>query len=473
MPTDLPPILILMPDQFRADCLGCAEHPVIRTPNLDRLASEGTRFSHACTNSPLCMPARASFVSGTYVHNHGMWHNAGELPANDETFFHHLQAAGYHTAYVGKSHFYEHGGLHMREREPYMHARGLDDVHETTGPWATVNTDSYMTDDWATKGLLKAFRDDYQKRRETGPCAVWPSPLPTEDFMDSYIGRAGVEWIDAYVGDKPPCLFVGFGGPHEPWDAPGEYAEMYGPADTPPPIPLADPGEWVPEKARERMLNRRIAGMTEENIRGIRANYYGKITLIDHWIGQLIEAFERKGWWDDAIVVFWSDHGEMAGDFGWLHKSNFHESALRIPLIVRWPGVASAGAVSEALVETIDVFPTLLEAAGRDPSKRAFGRSLTPLLTGETTQLHDAVFSEVNQITMLRTETHKYALDSEGDGFMLYDLVQDPDERANLIGHPDHADLEAELRERVLQWLMRAQCRQRWQTSESILGPPP
>jgi arylsulfatase A-like enzyme len=354
-----------------------------------------------------------------------------------------------------------------------MHARGLDDVHETTGPWATVNTDSYMTDDWATKGLLKAFRDDYQKRRETGPCAVWPSPLPTEDFMDSYIGRAGVEWIDAYVGDKPPCLFVGFGGPHEPWDAPGEYAEMYGPADTPPPIPLADPAEWVPEKARERMVNRRIAGMTEEDIRRIRANYYGKITLIDHWIGQLIEAFDRKGWWDDAIVVFWSDHGEMAGDFGWLHKSNFHESALRIPLIVRWPGVAPAGPVSEALVQTIDVFPTLLEAAGRDPSKRAFGRSLTPLLTGETTQLHDAVFSEVNQITMLRTETHKYALDSEGDGFMLYDLVQDPDERANLIGHPDHADLEAELRERVLQWLMRAQCRQRWQTSESILGPPP
>ena len=470
MPSQLPPILILMPDQMRADCLGRAGHPVIRTPNLDRLASEGTRFSHACTNSPLCMPARASFVSGTYPHNHGMWNNAGALPSNDETFFHHLQAAGYHTAYVGKSHFYEHGGFHMRDREPYMHARGLDDVHETTGPWATVTTDSYMTDDWAEKGLLKAFRDDYEKRRETGPCAVWPSPLPTGDFMDSYIGRTAAQWVDGYAGDKPPCLFVGFGGPHEPWDAPGEYAEMYDPAQMPPAIPLADPAEWVPDKARERIVNRRIAGMAEEDIRRIRGNYYGKISLIDHWVGEIIAAFERKGWWDNAIVAFWSDHGEMAGDFGWLHKSNFHESALRVPLMVRWPGVARAGAVSEALTQTIDVFPTLLEAAGRDPSRRAFGRSLTPLLRDETTEHREAVFSEVNHITMIRTEHHKYALDSEGDGFMLYDLAADPEERNNLIGHPDCAELERELRERILCWLASTQCRQRWATSEDILG---
>jgi choline-sulfatase len=457
--SQLPPILILMPDQLRADCLSAAGHPQVRTPNIDRIAAEGMLFSRACTSSPLCMPARASFVSGLYPHNHGMWRNHGELPASDETFFHHLQAAGYHTCHIGKSHYYGHGGFHLREREPYMHARGLDDVHETTGPWATVTTDSYMTDHWAAKGLLQAFRDDYARRRERGPCSVWPSPLPTEEHLDSYVGRQAVRWIDAYAGDRPPCLFVGFGGPHEPWDAPGEYATMYEPSDTPAAIPATDPPEWVPDRAKQRMLRRRVDGMGDDDIRRVRASYYGKISLIDRWVGEICAAFERRGWWDEAVVLFWSDHGEMAGDFGWLHKSNFHESALRIPWIIRWPGVAQPGSTSEALVETIDAFPTLLEIAGCEPSARALGCSLASILRGEEAAVRDAVLSEVDGITMLRTEHLKYALDAGGEGFMLYDLANDPQERLNLIGHPDYAGLEAEMRERVLCRLVGTQVR--------------
>ena len=123
MPNPHPPILILMPDQLRADTMACAGHPLIRTPNMDRLASEGVRFSNAHTVSPICMPARASFINGLYAHNHHMWTNRGEMPRDDETFFHHLQAAGYFTAHVGKSHYYVHGDFHMRDREDIcMHA---------------------------------------------------------------------------------------------------------------------------------------------------------------------------------------------------------------------------------------------------------------------------------------------------------------------------------------------------------------
>ena len=130
---DAPHILILMTDQQRADCLGCAGHPLLQTPNMDRIAAGGVRFENAITTSPICMPARASFVSGLYCHNHGMWTNRGQLPAADETFFHHLQNAGYHTAYVGKSHYYgPHPGEHLRDYEGYMHARGIDHVHETS-----------------------------------------------------------------------------------------------------------------------------------------------------------------------------------------------------------------------------------------------------------------------------------------------------------------------------------------------------
>ncbi len=460
MSHQLPHILILMPDQQRADCLGAAGHPVIQTPNMDRLAREGMRFARACTVSPLCMPARASFVSGTYPHNHGMWNNAGELPARDETFFHHLQAAGYHTSYVGKSHFYEHRRIHMREREDYMHARGLDEVHETTGPWATCGTDSYMTDEWQAKGLLQKFRDDYARRRETGPCAVWPSPLPVEDHLDSYIGRQAVRWIEQYQGDKPVCLFVGFGGPHEPWDAPGDYATMYDPADMPPAIPATEPLVGIGKRAADMTTRGRIAGMSAEDIARLRANYYGKISLLDHWFGRILDAFEQRGWLDDTFVVFWSDHGEMLGDHGRLHKSVFYESALRVPLILRWPGRIPADQTSQALVENIDVFPTLLEAIGADPSPRCLGRSLWPVLRGEASAHREAVLSEVGNKTMILTERHKYALDSSGEGYLLFDLERDPREQVNWAGHPDVEWIESRLRDQLLVRLAQTQCRQ-------------
>jgi len=204
-----------MPDQMRADCLGAAGNPVIQTPTLDRLCSEGVLFTNAFTVSPLCMPARASFVSGLYPHNHHMWANAGRLPAGDETFFHHLQKAGYYTAHVGKSHYYPQlSGEHLSAYEPYMHARGLDYVHETTGPWATSRTDSYMTDHWQQLGLLNAFREDYEKRRKARPFAVWPSPLPTEEFADSYVGRHAVRFIDTYepTTARSPCAFSSVSG---------------------------------------------------------------------------------------------------------------------------------------------------------------------------------------------------------------------------------------------------------------------
>ncbi|MFQ5808948.1 MAG: sulfatase, partial [Armatimonadota bacterium] len=170
--------------------------------------------------------------------------------------------------------------------------------------------------------------------------------------------------------------------------------------------------------------------------------------------------FEQRGWLDHTLVVFWSDHGDMAGDHGRLSKSVFYYGSERIPLIVRWPGQIPAGRTSEALVENIDVFPTLLEAVGAEPSTRALGRSLWPVLRGETEQHREAVFSEVNDTTMIRTAQFKYAMDAEGDGFMLHDLAADPEERTNLIGRPDSVEIERELRDQMLRWLAATQCRQ-------------
>ncbi|HUT34995.1 MAG TPA: sulfatase-like hydrolase/transferase [Planctomycetota bacterium] len=456
-----PNILILMPDQQRADCMGCAGHPQIRTPHMDRLTAEGMRFTHACTVSPLCMPARASFLSGLYVHNHDMWTNAGELFPEEESLFRRLGQHGYYTAHIGKSHYYEHGGFHLRVREPYMHARGFDAVHETTGPWATCRTDSYMTDLWRERGFLKAFRDDYEKRRRHPGIAVWPSPLPVELFLDSYIGAQAVRFLDEYERDEPFALFVGFGGPHEPWDAPGEYATMYDPGATPPRIEPCEPGPWVPEAAAAWQRSGRPAAMTEDDVRRLRANYYGKISLVDRWFGEILAACERKGALDDLLVAHWSDHGEMAGDHGLLHKSRFLESALRVPLTLRWPGRVPAGQTSAALAETVDLMPTILEAVGAEAPGSCLGKSLWPVVGDPAARVRDAAFSEIahhgRRNVMVRTERHKYAVHEDGAGYLLYDLAEDPQERRNLIGHPAARGVEAALRERLLRFLCESQ----------------
>ena len=465
MSAEKPHVLILMTDQQRADCMSGAGHAQLETPHMDRLAAEGTHFTHACTVSPLCMPARASFLCGRYVHNHDMWGNAGELAPQDESLFRRLRHAGYRTAHIGKSHYYPQGGLHMRDREPYLHARGFDDVHETTGPWATRNTDSYMTDHWNDLGLLKTFRDDYEDRRrlghERGVPVVRPSPLPVEEFMDSYIGRQAVRFIEGYDRDEPFALFVGFGGPHEPWDPPGEYADMFDPADTPPPIDPAEPGDWVPPHAADWQRLRWGEALTADLIRRIRAAYYGKIALIDRWFGEILSACERKRVLDELLVVFWSDHGEMLGDHRMLHKSRFYESALRVPLVVRRPGGEGGGRRSAALAQTVDILPTVLEAVGLETPTGCMGKSLVPLLEDPSTTLREAAFSEVSshgrRIVMARTDRHKYVADEHGRGLLLFDIERDPDERNNLVGHPDAKGVEAEMRERLLGFYLKSQ----------------
>ncbi len=459
---DKPHILILMTDQQRADCLSCAGHPQIRTPSLDSIAAKGVRFAQATTVSPVCMPARASFINALYPHNHGMWRNRGQMPPEDDTFFHHLQGSGYLTAHIGKSHYYGHGQGHMKDYEWYMHARGLEYVHEVTGPLATQNTRSYMTDYLQEHGLYEAFKEDYAERgvkRMENPFLVRPSPLPVNSYLDSYVGRQAVSFIDGYGDDRPMCLFVGFPGPHEPWDAPGEYATMYDERRTPDPIPWPEHNRSLPESIRAMDDFQPRNGSTPENIRRIRANYYGKISLIDHWIGRILEACGEKGMLENMMIVLWSDHGEMLGDHRRVFKSTFHESSMRVPLIMSWPGRFSEGATSNALVEIIDVYPTLLEALGLEPPGRCLGRSLIPVLTDPARDFRDAQLSEISHADgrriCVRTSRHKYAVRQNGDGYMLYDISDDPDEQYNMIG--EEPDIEHDLREILLRRLVAAQ----------------
>jgi len=459
-----PNILILMPDQQRGDCLSCAGHPAVKTPNLDRLAAEGIRFARAYTSCPICMPARSSFLSGLYCHNHGQWGNVAHFNPDLDTYLHHVKEVGYHTCHIGKSHLYAHRkGLHLQEMRPFMRQLGWDEVLETTGPWATVTTDSIMTDHWREIGCLDTFRNDYEARRQTGPtAATWPSPMPKGEALDDFVGRTAVRYISDYDGEEPLLLFVGFGGPHEPWDPPVEWAEEYDPAAMDEMKPVTEPGLWVPAAAAEhqRELQNHSLGITPEINGRIRALYYAKISHVDWWIGQILDAFEQRGLLDDTTVIFWSDHGEMLCDKGRLFKSVFYEEAVHVPLILRPARYDRPGTVCESLVSLIDVFPTILEVAGCESRAQMFGKSLTPLLSNPNDRLRDAVFSEYAKRTMLRDERYKMVVDNGGTVLKLYDLQEDPDEAMNLVGRDDAGPVTARLRDRLLEWYLGTQLKQ-------------
>jgi choline-sulfatase len=488
---DRPNVLVLMSDQHRPQALGCAGNDAVHTPNFDRLAERGVTFEEAYTTSPLCGPARKSFISGVYPHNTHMIQNGGWLPADDETVFQRLQEAGYYTGHVGKGHWGPGIEDHYDENEAYMYQRGFDYVCESagTGPGTALDDRSFVSDEWARKGLLETFQEDLLRRREES--GFWPSPLSVENHFDGVVSRRAIDFLDGYDRSEPFALFVGWGGPHDPLDPPEAMVETYDGADIPDAVEPAEPGDWVPGRAVEFMENEGIAGPTQdewpaeavekanggylpttvhpggqwrpemrsEEVETLRRYYYAKVSLLDHWLGEILDTLEARGELENTLVVYTSDHGEMAGDHGLLAKKSFFDASVRIPFIVSWPAEFETGGRTDALTEIIDIGPTVLDAATGSRDLRTFGESLVPVLgnpDGETTD-RDAAFSIVrghtdNHKAMVVTHEYKYAVDNEGAGYMLFDREADPDERENLLGHPDYADVERELQGRLLQF---------------------
>ncbi len=461
MPARRPNLLILMPDQMRADCLSVAGHPTVRTPHLDRLAAEGVRFERCYTASPICMPARSTFASGLFCHHHGQWRNYGQLPADTPTYMKTLRAAGYRTAHIGKSHLYEHTpGRHLNEHRPYLQQLGFDDILEATGPHATLHTNSIMTDDWQQKGLLETFREDYRRRGRINSLeATWPSPLPEGETLDDFVGRTAEAYLADYDRPEPFCTFVGFGGPHEPWDPPVSWAERYATAETPAPLPRPTGTADLPPAARAyeaEICNREL---TPAQAQAIQRLYYAKIAHIDDWIGRILATLKRTGRLADTFILFWSDHGERLADRGGLFKQVFYDESARVPLILRRPDGVGAGQVAQTLCGTADLPATLCAAGGVAPV--GWGRSLLPATENAAASVHDAVFSQVDhahcRATMIRTETHKLVIESSGQPLQMFDLANDPQELVNLAGRADQAAPEAALRARLLQWRLQTE----------------
>ncbi len=458
-----PNIVFILADQHRADTLGCAGHPVARTPHLDRVASEGVIFDSCCTNSPLCMPARASLMTGQHVREHGVWNNSLAADPSGPSHVRAIRDCGYRTALVGKTHLYMHrpGSRHTRDYIPVLQEWGFEDTHETHGLIQSIFNDSPYTEHLAEKGLL-----DVHRRHMLGYTIPWlkgqarpwedkPSPLPEEDLLDSYIGRKAAEWIRDYNNPaKPFYLQVLFLGPHDPYDSPETYRRLYRSEDMPlgitdrPVAPIPPYVRWVLD------FSRGIQDMTAAQMKTMRALYYAKASFIDAQVGRIVQALEQKGMLDNTWIVFSSDHGDMLGDHHLTQKVVFYEGALRIPLIVRPPGGIEKRRCA-ALCDLIDLSATLIQIAGGDPLPGSDGHSLLPeiLKVGKTPPGpggKEAIVSEVVGYSMVRDERFKVAVAADSlDPVEMFDLANDPYERRNVVAEPSYASIRNQCIERL------------------------
>lgn len=447
-----PNILVLCTDQQRFDALGCYGNAAIQTPALDALAGEGALFERCYVQSPVCAPSRATFFTGLYPHNHGLWANGVALPPHHTFFTRLLADAGYDTGLIGKLHL---AACEQGRTEP----RGDDGL--ATFEWAH-DPEPGSPENAYHRWLRERHPDLHRRaldaaRSRSGGGSPFKT-LPAEGHYSRWVSERTIEFLGRdRPADRPFFLMANFFDPHHAFAAPQEYVDRYRGLEIPPPV--AAPGELEGKPAMQREASREsYAGFARgfqsydrAEIGEIRRAYYAMVSLIDDEVGRILRSLDRLGLRDDTLVVFTSDHGEMLGDHQLLLKGPMmYEPAVRVPLMLRWPGVVPAGVRREELVQWIDLPSTLLGAGGVPAPAQLQGSDLLPLATGSGGWARDWALCEYRNSghpydppvhsTMLRHGRHKLvAWHGRGGGGPegeLYDLEADPDELINLWSDP-------------------------------------
>ncbi|MEE2658246.1 MAG: sulfatase-like hydrolase/transferase [Candidatus Latescibacterota bacterium] len=449
-----PNLLFIMDDQHRHDWLGCATDGArhVRTPHIDALAARGTRFTQTITSAPLCAPSRIGLASGCEPPRFGVLSNDAYLPLSPQTtpYYARLRDSGYRVGCVGKLDLAKPDGYNGRDGDlPRTFSWGFTHPVECEGKMhagSSITPIGPYTNWLAQCGLLKAFHRDYAVRRGDSIRQCHDSVLPTEAFEDCYIGRRSARWIDDISDDAPWHLSVSFVGPHDPFDPPEEYSRRWRKIS----MPDAISGDCEDAKCKPNWIRQRDLGLSAAEVEVTRRQYSAAVECIDDQVGLILDAVERRGMMDDTVIVFSSDHGEMLGDHGLYAKACAYEASLRIPLILAGPGLP-AGAVSDALVELIDLNPTLCELAGLPEQKGIDARSFLPVLRGEEREHREVQAAALAGFRCVRTREWKW-IDNGREGNELYHLQSDPEEVHNVVG--DHlgavTELTAKLRKHYL-----------------------
>ncbi|MDE0304008.1 MAG: sulfatase-like hydrolase/transferase [Albidovulum sp.] len=433
-----PNILLLMPDQLRADFLGCYGAAFARTPNLDRLAASGRQYKNAISPHPLCVPARAALLTGhnavsTGVLANGSWLRPDHAACGMPTIAEILADNGYLTAAFGKMHFMPwdiaEGFRIRRIAEDKRHVYIEDDYHDYLASVGFAKSRGPGEEGYA-ENLMASF-----------------DALPPELQVDSWVADETVRFIRRHGGRGEPFFaMVGFPGPHDPYNPPKAWTEDWDPSS----MPESHPPTEATETFRQGQIRQNRLGSASINMeyfpedvkRRVRIHYSALTSNIDAGIGRVLAALDDRGLNRNTVVIATSDHGDLLGDFGLLGKNNFLEPSIRIPLIVRAPGIGPAGC-SGALVTLTDLFATIAEFAGIETSGRGDSIAL-PELGLVQRRAREVVLGALGSGFMMTDGRYKLARYANGLA-TLSDRVADPAEQSNLLDRPDAADVALRL----------------------------
>jgi N-acetylglucosamine-6-sulfatase len=436
-----PNVLFILCDDLRWNALGCARHPHLKTPNLDRLAREGVRFENTFCTTSLCSPSRASILTGLYAHSHGVRDNFTELPSNLTHWPQRLREEGYETAYMGKWHMGEDNDMPRWGFDFFV-------THKGQG--------KYFDTEWNLNGHRRVVLKGYYTTTITEMARFWISQ-----------NHAG----------KPWALCVGHKAPHSFYTPEEKYAHTFDKVRVPYPdtaFHLDGKPAWIKERLytwhgiygplfdwRKKFPDDRPEAV--KDFEAMVHGYWGTILSVDDGIGRLLAFLAETKQLDNTIIVFMGDNGLLEGEHGMVDKRTAHEPSLRIPLIVRYPGLARGKVIPQQAL-TIDVAPSILDLCGAKPLENIHGKSWVKLVRDGDPVWRKSWFYEYNyekqfpytpNVRAVRTDGWKYIHYPHGDGSPdrhmaeLYNLANDPDERRNLIGDPTSAEklkeLQAEL----------------------------
>lgn len=438
-----PNILYIMADQLAANALSAYGHPLVKTPNLDRIAARGTVFENAYCNNPICASSRFSMMSGQWSSRIGAFDNAAEFPASVPTFAHYLRSLGYTTCLSGKMHFVGPDQLHGFEE------RVTTDIYPSDFGWTAdweKRVEPYAPSQMSMRGIV-----------ESGLCV-----RSLQMDYDDEVANQSVQWLYDHArrpGSDPFLLVASFTHPHNPFTISQEYWDLYDDAQIAMPavpfIPYEKRDPW--SQRYYKLIRQDEHNVTDEHIRSARHAYYGMVSYVDHKVGLLVEALEKTGMLDNTVIVFTADHGEMLGERGMWFKFNPYEQSVKVPLIIQAPGAKPGQRVS-ANCSLVDLLPTLMDLAtdGKPPTlvDHCDGRSLSALLHGTDPSWPDEALVEFTgegvhaPALILREGKYKYVY-CEGDPGMLFDLASDPAELHNLCEDPAFVSLAGKFRKEI------------------------
>jgi len=468
-----PNIILIMTDQQRVDTIGALGWPWAQTPQLDALAAQGVAFNNCFVTSPVCVSSRASLFRGMYPHSTNIFTNFEPWQPNWVQW---LADAGYHCANIGKMHINPYdaaGGFHQRFVVENKDRPLFLDEHERA-----------FYDEWdkaiRAHGQIKPSR---YTRSEQNPenfasalgCFSWE--LDEQLHPDTFVGNTARWWIDERQAESPFFLQVGFPGPHPPYDPPQRWLDQYA-ADLQIPISPVSDAELAGQPSmhgalRDTMQRFNIdsvawrENLTQAELQRLWRHYLANVSLIDDQVGQILNALDRRGYLENTVVMFTSDHADSLGQHGHIQKWTMYDSAVQVPLICRMPeslsANAPAGTQCNELVQLMDLAPTILSLAGLPVPDNWEAESVLPYLVQDAKDHQprefayaelgkDHIQSSAEYIVMRRDKNIKLVIYPGTDEGELYDLGEDPGETINLWSNPKWRDQRDSAVTEILQW---------------------